>query len=107
MVFFDRDSSKVSQYALKTIKDAATAFKAKDNARITAIGHTDTSGPEAENMARSLQYANSVKEALVLEGVPAQAVTVSGRGEQELLVQTADEVREPQNRRVVIEVSVP
>jgi OOP family OmpA-OmpF porin len=38
----------------------------------------------------------------VREGVPAQAITVIGRGEQGLLVQTADGVREPQNRRVEI-----
>ena len=33
---------------------------------------------------------------------PAQAISVVGRGEQGLLVQTADGVREPQNRRVEI-----
>ena len=78
------------------------AFKQKGNARITATGHTDTSGPEAYNMALSLRRANAVKDALVREGVPAQAISVVGRGEQGLLVQTADGVREPQNRRVEI-----
>jgi OmpA-OmpF porin, OOP family len=102
MVFFDWDRSNLSQQALNTIRQAAAAFKAKGNARITATGHTDTSGPEAYNMALSLRRANAVKDALVREGVPAQAITVIGRGEQGLLVQTADGVREPQNRRVEI-----
>jgi OOP family OmpA-OmpF porin len=102
MVFFDWDRSNLSQQALNTIKQAADAFKTKGNARITATGHTDTSGPEAYNMALSLRRANAVKDALVREGVPAQAITVIGRGEQGLLVQTADGVREPQNRRVEI-----
>jgi outer membrane protein OmpA-like peptidoglycan-associated protein len=102
MVFFDWDRSNLSQQALNTIKQAAAAFKSKGNARITATGHTDTSGPEAYNMALSLRRANAVKDALVREGVPAQAITVIGRGEQGLLVQTADGVREPQNRRVEI-----
>jgi OmpA-OmpF porin, OOP family len=102
MVFFDWDRSNLSQQALATIKQAADAFKQKGSARITATGHTDTSGPEAYNMALSLRRANAVKDALVREGVPAQAITVIGRGEQGLLVQTADGVREPQNRRVEI-----
>ena len=102
MVFFDWDRSNLSQQALNTIKQAAGAYKTKGNARITATGHTDTSGPEAYNMALSLRRANTVKDALVREGVPATAITVIGKGESGLLVQTADGVREPQNRRVEI-----
>ena len=81
MVFFDWDRSNLRQQALNTIKQAAGAFKSKGNARITATGHTDTSGPEAYNMALSLRRANAVKDALVREGVPAQAIAVIGRGE--------------------------
>jgi len=102
MVFFDWDRSNLSQQALNTIKQAAVAYKTKGSARITATGHTDTSGPEAYNMALSLRRANTVKDALVREGVPAPAIMVIGRGEAGLLVQTADGVREPQNRRVEI-----
>jgi OmpA-OmpF porin, OOP family len=102
MVFFDWDRSNLSQQALNTIKQAANAYKTKGNARITATGHTDKSGPEAYNMALSLRRANAVKDALVREGVPATAITVIGRGESQPLVQTADGVREPQNRRVEI-----
>jgi OmpA-OmpF porin, OOP family len=104
MVFFDWDRSNLSDQALNTIRQAAAAFKSKGNARITATGHTDTSGPESYNMALSLRRANAVKDALVREGVPAQAISVIGRGEQGLLVQTGDGVREPQNRRVEIVV---
>jgi outer membrane protein OmpA-like peptidoglycan-associated protein len=102
MVFFDWDKSNLSQQALATIQQAANAFRAKGNARITATGHTDTSGPEAYNMALSLRRANAVKDALVRDGVPAQAITVIGMGEKGLLVPTGDGVREPQNRRVEI-----
>jgi OmpA-OmpF porin, OOP family len=102
MVFFDWDRSNLSAQALNTIKQAADAYKTKGSARITATGHTDTSGPEAYNMALSLRRANTVKDALVRDGVPATAITVIGRGEAGLLVKTADGVREPQNRRVEI-----
>jgi OOP family OmpA-OmpF porin len=102
MVFFDWDKSNLSQQALATIQQAADVFKQKGNARITATGHTDTSGPESYNMALSLRRANAVKDALVRDGVPAQAISVIGMGEKGLLVPTGDGVREPQNRRVEI-----
>jgi OmpA-OmpF porin, OOP family len=102
MVFFDWDRSNLSAQALNTIKQAANTFKTKGNARITATGHADKSGPENYNMALSLRRANAVKDALVREGVPATAIAVIGRGESQPLVPTADGVREPQNRRVEI-----
>jgi outer membrane protein OmpA-like peptidoglycan-associated protein len=104
MVFFDWDRANISDQALTTIRQAAAAFKSKGSARITATGHTDTSGPESYNMALSLRRANAVKDGLVREGVPAQAITVIGKGESQLLVPTGDNVREPQNRRVEIVV---
>ena len=102
MVFFDWDRANLSDQALTTIRQAANAYKQKGNARVTATGHTDTSGTEAYNMALSLRRANAVKDALVREGVPATNISVLGRGEQGLLVQTGPNVREPQNRRVEI-----
>jgi hypothetical protein len=53
-------------------------------------------------MALSLRRANTVKDSLVRNGVPASAISVIGKGESQPLVQTADGVREPQNRRVEI-----
>jgi outer membrane protein OmpA-like peptidoglycan-associated protein len=102
MVFFDWDRSTLSQQALATISEAANAFRAKGNARITAVGHADRSGPEDYNMALSLRRANAVKDALVRDGVPPTAIAVIGKGETQPLVPTADGVREPQNRRVEI-----
>jgi hypothetical protein len=102
MVFFDWDKSALSAQAMSTIKQAADTFKSTGTARITATGHTDTSGTPQYNMALSLRRAEAVKGALVKEGIPATAIAVVGRGEANLLVPTPDGVREPQNRRVEI-----
>ncbi len=104
MVFFDFDKSTLTPRAMDIVRQAAEAAKAGQNSRVTCTGHTDTAGPAAYNMALSLRRANSVKNALVKEGVPAESIAVVGRGEEDLLVPTADGVREPQNRRVVIVV---
>jgi hypothetical protein len=79
MVFFDWDRSDLSAQARSTITQAVQAYKSTGSAR-----------------------ANAVKDAMVREGVPATAIEVIGRGESQPLVQTADGVREPQNRRVEI-----
>src|SRR6185369_764185 len=105
MVCFDGDSTRLSPASMNGLEQARDAFKARQGARVTATGHTDTTGTEAYNMALSLRRANAVKDALVKLGVPAAAITTVGRGEQGLLVQTGDGVREPQNRRV--EITIP
>ena len=107
MVFFDMGSSTLSAQAQGTVQQAAAAFKSRGGARINATGYTDTVGSDAYNMILSLRRANTVKAALVTNGVPDGAVTTVGRGEQGLLVQTGDGVAEPQNRRVEIAVVLP
>src|SRR5260370_40795528 len=76
MVVFDWDSSRLSPASLNVITQAVTASRSAGNARITATGHTDTTGPESYNMALSLRRANAVKTELVRQGVPAPAITV-------------------------------
>ncbi|UYN95274.1 MAG: OmpA family protein [Enhydrobacter sp.] len=102
MVFFDWDRADITPQAMNTIRQAVQSFRSRGNARIVATGHTDKSGPDSYNMALSLRRANAVKDVLVREGVPATDISVVGRGEAQPLVQTADGVREPQNRRVEI-----
>jgi outer membrane protein OmpA-like peptidoglycan-associated protein len=73
-------------------------------AEIVVTGHTDTMGARSFNDSLSLERAKAVAKLFIARGVPADSVTEAGRGERELLVQTADQVPEPRNRRVVITV---
>ena len=43
--------------------------------------------------------------AIAGQGIPNGSITSTGRGETELLVQTADGVKEPQNRRATIDLN--
>lgn len=104
LVFFDFDKSTMTPRALDIVKEAARVAKAGQSAKVTCTGHTDTAGPASYNLALSLRRANTVKDALIREGVSATAITVLGKGETQLLVATKDGVREPQNRRVEIVV---
>lgn len=71
---------------------------------ILVVGHTDTRGNGEGNDALSLRRAQQVRELLVQQGLPAKRIEAIGRGERELAVTTGDEVDEPRNRRVEIEL---
>ena len=109
LVFFDWNKATLTPEARRIIATAAEDFKKTGSTRIVATGHTDTSGSAAYNMRLSVRRADAVKAELVRLGVPAGVITTIGRGQEDLLVPTKDNVREPQNRRVSIEfpVSLP
>jgi outer membrane protein OmpA-like peptidoglycan-associated protein len=71
---------------------------------VEVIGHTDTLGDQAFNQQLSLARALAIRNKLIGDGLAANAISVAGRGKLDLLVPTADQVAEPQNRRVEIVV---
>jgi outer membrane protein OmpA-like peptidoglycan-associated protein len=71
---------------------------------VLVIGHTDRVGSAQFNDALSLQRAERVRHELIKLGIPEARISTAGRGEREPLVPTADEVAEPRNRRVEINV---
>jgi outer membrane protein OmpA-like peptidoglycan-associated protein len=102
LVFFDFDKSDITPEAGKIITAAATNAKSLNSTSIQLTGHTDTTGSDKYNQALSLRRANAVKAVLIKQGIPADEISVIGKGKSEPLVQTKDGVREPQNRRVQI-----
>ena len=71
-------------------------------ASINVTGHTDTSGSATYNERLAQKRAAKVKDALIERGIPAELIVSNAMGENELLVATPDNVREPANRRVNI-----
>ncbi len=102
LVFFDWDKYNLTPDALKIISDAVTAAKAAGAKTIKVTGFTDTSGSPAYNQALSERRAQSVAAQMIKLGIPATSIVTLGRGQNDLLVPTADNVREPQNRRASI-----
>ena len=90
-----------SQAQLPKILEDATN---RSGADLVVTGHTDSTGALLANDALSLKRASVVAQLLVGQGAAASRVEAVGRGKRELLVPTADEVDEPQNRRVEIVV---
>ena len=71
---------------------------------VVVIGHTDRVGNLQYNDRLSLQRAERVRGELIRLGIPERRVRIAGRGEREPLVATDDEIPEPRNRRVEINV---
>lgn len=105
IVFFGFNKSNLTPEAARVVADAAAAAKEYGSASIIVVGHTDTVGSAKYNNALSMRRSQSVKDGLVANGIPANAVTTGGKGESELMVQTGDGVKEPQNRRATIDLN--
>jgi hypothetical protein len=107
MIFFDTDRATLTPEGVQVVAQAAEAYRQTGAARITVTGHTDTVGSAAYNLQLSERRADMVANELIRQGVPATDITTIGRGEEDLLVPTADGVDEPRNRRVEIVVPQP
>ena len=102
LVFFDWDQSVLGPGAQSVLDAVATEVSKRSLNAVNVVGHADRSGPNDYNQKLAQRRANAVRDALVQRGVPANIINVSSRGEEERLVETADDVREPANRRAQI-----
>ena len=102
LVFFDWDKATITPEGMAILQQAAAAWRSGAPVTIQVTGYADRSGSPGYNQRLSERRANNVAGAMVGLGVPRQAMAVSGRGENDNRVPTADGVREPQNRRVEI-----
>ena len=103
-VYFDTGQSALSADATATVAQAAASYK-QDGRAVAVRGHADTVGNSEFNLQLSQRRAASVKAALQTNGVPATAILSGGVGEQNLPVQTAENVPERLNRTVRIFVA--
>ncbi|MDG1287786.1 MAG: outer membrane beta-barrel protein [Rickettsiales bacterium] len=102
IIFFDLDDTRVTGDARAILAQAAEDSRAGNAVSIQVVGHADASGGDDYNMGLSQRRASSVEHALSNMGVNANAMDTIARGETDLLVPTADGVKEPQNRRVEV-----
>ena len=104
VVYFDVGGTVLTPASRAALGDALAAALARPGGEIVVTGHTDTVGNLARNDALSLSRANEIRQTFLDRGFPPSRVEAVGRGERELAVPTADDVPEPRNRRVTIEV---
>ena len=104
LLYFIRGSDELTEESKGELARMLAELRLRAAPDILVIGHTDRVGNDANNDRLSLQRAERVRQSLVGQGIAAERIRASGRGEREPVVQTADGVDEPRNRRVEINV---
>ena len=102
LVFFDFNKSDLTPQATEIVDTAAKNAGPAKITQLTVTGHTDTVGSDAYNMRLSRRRAESVAAQLEKDGIPSSEIEIVAKGKRDLLIPTADGVKEPQNRRVQI-----
>jgi outer membrane protein OmpA-like peptidoglycan-associated protein len=99
-VSFDTGSATIKPNMRGVLDPFAASLKDDPNARLTIIGHTDSTGSPAINDPLSLQRAQSVREYLGARGVSTARIVIEGRGEREPVADNGTDAGRARNRRV-------
>lgn len=105
VLFFDFDSADMDEQAQAVIAKAVKTAMTTGYVKILITGHTDTVGTERYNMQLSVDRAKTVKDEMVRRGISGETIAILGAGYFDPVVQTGPGVREPQNRRAIIQLS--
>ncbi|MCL1892174.1 MAG: OmpA family protein [Alphaproteobacteria bacterium] len=99
-VRFDFDKYKIKPEYEDVIRKLVQACQENRNMKISVIGHTDTVGSSDYNFALGGRRAKAVRDMLVQYGIPADQIVIVSSGKNDLKVQTGDQVKNAENRRV-------
>jgi len=103
LLYFDKDA-RLTAASNELLEEVTRAIRERNSEDISVIGHTDTVGSSEYNNELSRRRALTVKDLLVGRGVPAGQIRVTSHGKENPLIPTADNVYEPRNRRVEVDV---
>jgi outer membrane protein OmpA-like peptidoglycan-associated protein len=103
-LYFLEGKDELTVESQAQLEDVFAELKRRPLPDIVVIGHTDTVGALDFNDRLSRARAERMRELLMERGLPADRIQAAGRGKRELLIRTDDNVSEPRNRRVEINV---
>ncbi len=99
-IYFDVNAARIRPESWPSLQSAAAAIRSVSG-NVLIVGHTDSDGDEASNLALSQRRAESVKAALVRDlGIPSSRLTTKGQGETHPLIANTTAEGKAQNRRV-------
>jgi OmpA-OmpF porin, OOP family len=102
-VLFDFDKSDVRANENETLRQVMREVDKFNPRQITVTGYTDSSGAADYNQILSREREQAVSKSLLERGIQNQTLERNARGENDQAVKTADDTKNQQNRRVVID----
>lgn len=106
-MLFQVGKADLNPQGQKVVATLATFLKNNPDRNVALIGYTDSTGSAKLNAKLSDERANTVKTALVSQGVPGERIAASGRGPSNPVASNDTAQGRQQNRRVVVDVSGP
>lgn len=106
-ISFDVNSANIKPELRAVLDPFANSLRGDPNARLSIVGHTDSTGSDAINNPLSLQRAQSVRDYLAGHGVAASRIDTAGRGEREPVADNNTESGRAKNRRVEMFIREP
>lgn len=101
-IYYDFDSSAVKDEYKPLVEAHAKYLIAHPNAKVTLQGNTDERGSREYNLALGQRRADSVKQFMIVLGVPSSQIATVSFGEEKPKATCHDESCWKQNRRTDI-----
>jgi len=98
-IYFDFDSSTLSEDARGTLTKNVVALKKASSAKIRIEGNCDESGSAEYNLALGERRAKAAQQYLITLGVKADRLSTVSYGKEKPAVQGSDEAAGTKNRR--------
>lgn len=102
VVYFKPNSKELTQESKSTLEEAIKMIAKRSPCMVDIIGHTDTTGSNEANIKVSLERAKLIESIIKDREVKVVSIKAKGYGEEDLTVQTEDNVAEAKNRNVEI-----
>jgi peptidoglycan-associated lipoprotein len=100
IVYFDFDSSEIRSEYVPVVAAHAAYLVKFPSGRVRLEGHTDEKGSREYNIGLGERRAQTVRRALMLQGVADAQITTVSYGEERPAVEGSDDAAHAQNRRV-------
>ncbi|HLG19462.1 MAG TPA: OmpA family protein [Bdellovibrionota bacterium] len=106
-VYFKFNQAEIETASYSVLEKVANVLKKYPKLKIQIDGHTDSDGPDGYNMKLSKDRAESVRHALMAQGVQSNRLTTRGYGEKRPIAANDSPTGKALNRRIELKLLNP